>query len=108
MALTLIEMTLTGGVLILLVLLLRAIFLNRLPKTAFIIMWSVVLLRLLVPISFVGLFSSTEVDATVVETVFTEETTPSPNITDVKETYTFEDVASIAESSKQASIFRTI
>ncbi|MCC8130950.1 MAG: M56 family metallopeptidase [Ruminococcus sp.] len=108
MTLTLIEMTLTGGVLILLVLLLRAIFLNRLPKTAFIIMWSVVLLRLLVPISFVGLFSSTEVDATVVETVFTEETTPSPNITDVKETYTFEDVASIAESSKQASIFRTI
>jgi len=109
MTLTLLEMTLTGGVLILLVLLIRAIFLNRLPKTAFIIMWAVVLLRLLVPVSFVGLFGSTEVDASAVETIFTEQTAEaSPNITITKETYTFEDVVAIAEASKQANIFRIV
>ncbi len=102
-------MTLTGGIMILLVLLIRAIFLNRLPKTAFIIMWAVVLLRLLIPVSFVGLFSSTEVDASAVETIFIEEIAEaSPNITTTKESYTFEDVVAIAEASKQASIFRTI
>ncbi len=109
MTLTLLEMTLTGGIMILLVLLIRVIFLNRLPKTAFIVMWAVVLVRLMIPISFVGLISSTEVDATVVENIFVEETAEaSPNITATKESYTFEDVAAIAEASKQASIFRAV
>ncbi|MCD7732331.1 MAG: M56 family metallopeptidase [Oscillospiraceae bacterium] len=108
MTLTLLEMTLTGGIMILLVLLIRAIFLNRLPKTAFIVMWAVVLIRLLVPVSFVGLFSSAEVDASAVESIFVEEAVASPNITDVKETYTFEDVVAIAEASKQASAFRIV
>lgn len=108
MTLTLLEMTVTGGILILLVLLIRMVFLNRLPKTAFIVMWTVVLLRLLIPVSFVGLFSSTEVDASAVESIFVEEAVASPNITDVKETYTFEDVVAIAEASKQASAFRIV
>ncbi|MCD7804023.1 MAG: M56 family metallopeptidase [Oscillospiraceae bacterium] len=108
MTLTLLEMTVTGGILILLVLLIRAVFLNRLPKTAFIVMWSVVLIRLLIPASFVGLFSSTEVDASAVESIFVEEAVASPNITTTKESYTFEDVVAITEASKQASAFRIV
>ncbi|MCD7823110.1 MAG: M56 family metallopeptidase [Oscillospiraceae bacterium] len=118
MTLTLLEMTLSGGVMILLVLLLRAILLNRLPKTAFIVMWAVVLVRLLLPVSFASLIYSEEpVEA---ETIVVSETDPdvfytveeateaSPNITTTKESYTFDDIVAIAESSKQASVFRII
>ncbi|MCD8007112.1 MAG: M56 family metallopeptidase [Oscillospiraceae bacterium] len=73
---TLIEMTLTGGVMILLVLLLRAIFLNRLPKTAFIVMWAVVLLRLLVPVSFFGT-TAAETVAEAPEVYTLEAVTPT-------------------------------
>ncbi|MCD7770585.1 MAG: M56 family metallopeptidase [Oscillospiraceae bacterium] len=106
---TLIEMTLSGGILIILVLLIRAIFLNRLPKTAFIVMWAVVLLRLLVPVSFVELLSPTEAEAIVYDNIIlAEETESSPNITAVKETYTFEDVVATAEASNQADVLRII
>ncbi len=102
-------MTLSGGILILLVLLIRVIFLNRLPKTAFIVMWAVVLLCLLVPVSFVSLFSSTEVDASAIETIFVEGTgEASPNITDVKETYSFEDIIATTEASNQANVLRIV
>ncbi len=76
---TLLEMTLTGGVLILLVLLLRAIFLNRLPKTAFIAMWAVVLLRLLVPVSFFG-------------TTAAETTSEAPKVSNVEAVAPTEDL----------------
>ncbi|MCD8007110.1 MAG: M56 family metallopeptidase [Oscillospiraceae bacterium] len=111
-------MTLTGGALILLVLLIRAIFLNRIPKTAFIVMWAVVLVRLLVPVSFASLIYSDKPVET--ETIVVSETDPnvfytiddtaetSPNVTTTKESYTFEDVVAIAEASKQASVFRII
>ena len=102
-------MTLSGGILILLVLLIRAIFLNRLPKTAFIVMWAVVLLRLLVPVSFVELLSPTEAETSITENVIlTEEAETSQNITTVKEIYTFEDVAATAEASYQADVLRII
>ncbi|MCD7785962.1 MAG: M56 family metallopeptidase [Oscillospiraceae bacterium] len=106
---TLIEMTLSGGILILLVLLIRAIFLNRLPKTAFIVMWAVVLLRLLVSVSFVELLSTTETEASVAESItIAEKAETSPNITTVKETYTFEDVVATAEASHQADVLRIV
>ncbi|MCC8195337.1 MAG: M56 family metallopeptidase [Ruminococcus sp.] len=82
---TLLEMTLTGGVLILLVLLLRAIFLNRLPKTAFIVMWAVVLLRLLVPVSFFG-------------------TTAAGTASEAPEVYTLEAVTPAAETEAREVI----
>ena len=45
------EMSIAGGVMILGVVLLRSICLNRLPKAAFVMMWQVVLIRLLLPLS---------------------------------------------------------
>ena len=43
------EMSLTGSVLILVILTLRALTLHRLPKTTFLALWGVTAVRLLVP-----------------------------------------------------------
>ncbi len=75
------QMTLSGGVLILVIALLRAVFINRLPKRTFLVLWTVAILRLLVPfaipspISLPSLFSS----------VFPheEEVTAEENVSDV-------------------------
>lgn len=45
-------MSFWGAVFIFAVLLLRAMFLHRLPKTAFLLLWGIALLRLLIPASF--------------------------------------------------------
>lgn len=46
-----------GGVLILVVIVIRAVLLDKLPKRTFLILWGVALLRLLVPVSFSSAFS---------------------------------------------------
>ncbi len=48
---SLLSMSLAGGVMILLVILLRALALHTLPKRMFLVLWGMVLLRLLVPFS---------------------------------------------------------
>lgn len=48
---TLLQMSFSGAVLILAVLLARALLLNRLPKQTFLILWGLVLFKLLVPIA---------------------------------------------------------
>ena len=48
----LLQMSFTGGVLILAVIVLRAMALNRLPKGTFLALWAVAVLRLLVPVQF--------------------------------------------------------
>ncbi len=48
---SLLQMSLQGGILILAVTVLRAATIHRLPKRAFLILWEVVLLRLLIPVS---------------------------------------------------------
>lgn len=45
----LVEMSVCGGIMILAVLLLRLLFLERLPKKMFLFLWGIVLLRLLIP-----------------------------------------------------------
>ncbi|MCC8130948.1 MAG: M56 family metallopeptidase [Ruminococcus sp.] len=106
---TLIEMTLTGSVLILLVLLLRAIFLNRIPKTAFIAMWAVVLLRLLVPVSFFGTTETTASESP--EVIVVEAVTPTEE-TEVREVITLDSYSPttepIAEAAENTDIFRII
>ena len=107
----LLEMTLTGGVLILIVLLLRAILLNRLPKTAFIVMWAVVLVRLLLPVSFFGTTTETVAEASEVSTV--EAITPTEG-SEVRKVITLDSYnsasqsATIAETAERANIFRIV
>ena len=48
---SLLEMSASGAVLILAVIVLRALALHRLPKGAFLALWAVAVLRLLVPVS---------------------------------------------------------
>ncbi len=44
------NMSISGGILIIFILLLRTFYMNRLPKRAFVMFWSIVLLRLLAPV----------------------------------------------------------
>ncbi len=48
---SLLQMTLAGGAMVLAVVLARALLLNRLPKATFIVLWALVAVRLLVPVS---------------------------------------------------------
>jgi len=51
------QMSITAGLLVVIIVLIRAIALNRLPKTAFLILWGVVLFRLFVPVAIPVQFS---------------------------------------------------
>lgn len=55
---SLLQMSVSGAVMILAVVILRTFAINRLPKKSFIVLWGVVLLRLLVPFSFPSPFSA--------------------------------------------------
>lgn len=48
---SLLQMSFSGAVMILAVIIIRALAINRLPKKTFMILWGIVLLRLLVPFS---------------------------------------------------------
>lgn len=55
---TLWQMSLSGGLLILAVALVRSLTLNLLPKKTFLILWKIAILRLLLPVSIPSLFSA--------------------------------------------------
>jgi bla regulator protein BlaR1 len=46
----LLRMSISGGILIIFIILLRTFYMNRLPKRAFVLFWCIVLLRLLAPV----------------------------------------------------------
>lgn len=54
---TLWQMSLSGAVLILAVVFVRALLIHKLPKKTFLALWMLVLLRLLIPFSFSSSFS---------------------------------------------------
>lgn len=54
---SIIEMSMSAGMLVASIILIRTIALNKLPKTMFLILWSIVLLRLLIPVSIPSRFS---------------------------------------------------
>lgn len=51
------QMSIQAGMLITAIIIIRAVALNRLPKTVFLVLWGVVLVRLLVPFTFSSRFS---------------------------------------------------
>ena len=53
----LLQMSLSGAVMILVIVVIRALAINKLPKKAFLVLWSVVVVRLLIPYSFRSAFS---------------------------------------------------
>ena len=54
---TLLQMSFAGAVIILLITLIRALAINKVPKNTFIVLWGIVILRLLVPITVPSPFS---------------------------------------------------
>lgn len=54
---SLLEMSLTGSVMIIVVFLLRSLLLHRLPKKTFVILWGIVAIRLLVPVQIASRWS---------------------------------------------------
>lgn len=46
---SLLQMTFSGAIIILVVILIRTLFLNRLPKSTFLVLWGIALFRLLIP-----------------------------------------------------------
>lgn len=51
------EMSLSGAVMIIVIVILRALWINRLPKKTFLILWGIVILRLMVPFQISSVFS---------------------------------------------------
>lgn len=51
------QMSISGAVLILAIVVIRAITINKLPKKTFLVLWGIVLLRLLIPFSIPSIFS---------------------------------------------------
>ena len=54
---SLLEMSLSGAVMILVIVVIRALVINRLPKKTFLALWGITLMRLLVPYSVPSTFS---------------------------------------------------
>ena len=54
---TLLQMSISGAVLILIITVIRALAVHRLPKQTFLILWTIVVLRLLVPVSIPSVLS---------------------------------------------------
>ena len=54
---SLLQMSISAGLLVIAIVLIRAVCLNKLPKSAFLMLWGVALFRLLVPMSISGQFS---------------------------------------------------
>lgn len=83
-----IEMSVSGALMILMITLIRAVFIHRLPKKAFVLMWEIAMLRLLLPIripSKMIIFNLYEQIITL-ETIVTESIA-KPNITVGKDGY---------------------
>lgn len=54
---SLLQMSISGAILILAVAIIRAVAINRLPKKTFLVLWGIVLFRLLIPFSIPSVFS---------------------------------------------------
>lgn len=54
---SLLKMSFTGAVIILIILALRGLFINKLPRKAFLVLWAVAVIRLLIPFSIPSLLS---------------------------------------------------
>lgn len=54
---SLLQMSISGAILILAIVVIRAVTINRLPKKTFLVLWGIVLLRLLIPFSIPSVFS---------------------------------------------------
>jgi len=81
---TLLKMSIYGAVIILAIILIRTFTLHKLPKKTFLILWSVALLRLLVPFEIASEYSLYSLVPEELTEQFSEETATSKENTEIK------------------------
>ena len=83
----LLQMSLSGAVMILVIVVIRALAINKLPKKAFLVLWGVVVVRLLVPYSFSSTFSVYSLLGRLAITAETANGNPAVPFTPMAPTY---------------------
>ncbi|WP_310604147.1 M56 family metallopeptidase [Anaerosporobacter sp.] len=76
---SLLKMSFTGAVMILVIVVIRALTINKLPKKTFLALWGIVLLRLLLPFSLPSMFSAYSVIEQNTSTMQVIQNTPAEN-----------------------------
>jgi len=74
---SLVQMSISAGLLVIAIVLIRAVALNRLPKTTFLILWGVALFRLLIPVTIPARFGLYPALRELWDTVLSANTVPS-------------------------------
>ncbi|MDE7231397.1 MAG: M56 family metallopeptidase [Oscillospiraceae bacterium] len=80
---SILEMTLTGGVMALVITVLRAILLNKLSKRMFVLLWEIAMLRLVLPISIPAVTSVYSLFSLLSNSVATAQTVPGTTATNL-------------------------
>ena len=80
---SILEMTLTGGVMVLVITVLRAVLLNKLPKKTFVFLWEIAMLRLVLPISIPAVTSVYSLFSLFGNSVTTSQTVPETTATNI-------------------------
>jgi hypothetical protein len=74
---SILQMSISAGLLVIAIVLIRSVGLNRLPKKMFLVLWGVALFRLLVPVSIPLPFSVPNIVSEITKTVFPDTAVPS-------------------------------
>ncbi len=77
------EMTLMGGVMVLVITALRAILLNKLPKRTFVFLWEIAMLRFVLPISIPAVTSVYSLFSLLSNSATTAQTVPKTTVTNI-------------------------
>lgn len=77
---SLLQMSFSGAVMILVVIVIRTLAINKLPKKTFLALWGLVLLRLLVPFSLYSMFSAYSLIGVNTPVIETLKDTPASNL----------------------------
>lgn len=80
---SILEMTLTGGVMALVITALRAILLNKLPKRTFVLLWEIAMLRLVLPISIPAVTSVYSLFSLFSNSALTAQTVPETTVINI-------------------------
>jgi beta-lactamase regulating signal transducer with metallopeptidase domain len=95
------QMSFAGAVMILVITVIRALTINRLPKKTFLVLWGITLVRLLIPFSLPSMFSVYSLFAKSTQLMEVAENTPTvlvPNVPTEQVTATAETITETATS----------
>ena len=108
---SLLQMSFSGAILILAIVVIRALAINRLPKKTFLALWGVALLRLLIPLSLPSMFSLYSVIGHRTSAMQAVQQTPVANFIPVTPTQAMTmlpSTAGINETGSSISIWTVI